>query len=48
MQKIYQNIKQAAKEYGFEDDFVLRLNMYGLQKGFAAAMGSEVSISMKQ
>ena len=32
MQKIYQNIKQAAKEYGYEDDFVLGANIAGFKK----------------
>lgn len=36
MQKIYQNIKQAAKEYGFEDDFVLGANIAGFKKVVAA------------
>jgi glutamate dehydrogenase (NADP+) len=40
MQKIYQNIKQAAKEYGFEDDFVLGANIAGFKK-VAAAMEAQ-------
>ena len=29
---IYQNISQAAKEYGHEDDFVLGANVAGFKK----------------
>ena len=32
MQNIYQNISQAAKEYGHEDDFVLGANVAGFKK----------------
>ncbi|QCQ03506.1 NADP-specific glutamate dehydrogenase [Ligilactobacillus animalis] len=40
MQKIYQNIKQAAKEYGYEDDFVLGANIAGFKK-VATAMEAQ-------
>lgn len=40
MQKIYQNIKQAAKEYGFEDDFVVGANIAGFKK-VATAMEAQ-------
>lgn len=32
MTNIYQNISQAAKEYGHEDDFVLGANVAGFKK----------------
>lgn len=32
MANIYQNISQAAKEYGHEDDFVLGANIAGFKK----------------
>ena len=32
MTNIYQNISQAAKEYGHEDDFVLGANIAGFKK----------------